>query len=46
MEKFTWTSEYNTNIESIDNQHKELFKKIDKLALALYKGEVKQGATP
>lgn len=41
MEKFTWTEEYNTNIDSIDSQHQELFEKIDELALALYRGDSK-----
>ncbi len=33
-----WTSSLETGIDLIDEQHKELFNKIDKLELAIYKG--------
>lgn len=33
-----WTSSLETGIEAIDEQHKELFKRIDQLELALYNG--------
>jgi hemerythrin len=33
-----WTSSLETGIEEIDEQHKELFNRIDKLELAIYKG--------
>jgi hemerythrin len=33
-----WTSSLETGIEQIDEQHKELFNRIDKLELAIYKG--------
>lgn len=33
-----WTSSLETGIEAIDGQHKELFRRIDQLELALYNG--------
>lgn len=41
MERFQWTDQYNTGILTIDMQHKELFRRIDNLALAVYDGEGK-----
>jgi hemerythrin len=34
-----WTSKLETGIEKIDEQHKELFNRIDRLELAIYKGQ-------
>jgi len=42
MEEFKWTEKFNTGITSIDRQHRELFREIDKLALAIYTGESKR----
>jgi hemerythrin len=33
-----WNAEFETGIEKIDEQHKELFNRIDQLELAIYKG--------
>jgi len=33
-----WTERLETGIDEIDSQHKELFNRIDKLELAIYKG--------
>ena len=41
MERFQWTDQYNTGILTIDMQHRELFRRIDNLTLALYDGEGK-----
>ena len=41
MEIFKWTNEYETGIEMIDTQHKELFGQIDTLALSVYRGRSK-----
>jgi len=38
MNQFTWTQEYETGIPKIDEQHRELFKRMDKLVLAVYNG--------
>ena len=38
MQKFEWNSSFETKIEIIDAQHKNLFVHIDALALALYSG--------
>ena len=40
-EKFTWTSDYETGIDVIDAQHRDLFKKFDNFCLAIYGGEGK-----
>lgn len=34
-----WSSSLETGIDQIDEQHKELFNRIDKLELAIYKGQ-------
>ena len=36
--EWQWNSSLETGIEAIDEQHKELFNRIDQLELALYKG--------
>ncbi len=41
METFQWTDKYRTNIGSIDKQHRGLFEKLNKLELAIYRGECK-----
>lgn len=38
MGKWQWNTRLETGIVEIDNQHKELFKRIDRLELAVYKG--------
>jgi len=40
-EKFAWTSEYETGIDEIDRQHRDLFKKFDNFSIAIYNGEGK-----
>jgi hemerythrin len=39
MAKFKWDNRLETGIGVIDGQHKELFKRIDQLELAIYNGE-------
>lgn len=39
MAKWQWDKRLETGIELIDYQHKELFRRIDKLELAMYSGE-------
>jgi hemerythrin len=39
MAKFEWDSRLETGIGVIDEQHKELFKRIDQLELAIYQGK-------
>ena len=41
MEVFQWSEQYETGISIIDLQHKELFRRIDNLTLAIYDGEGK-----
>lgn len=43
---FDWNPEYETGIKSIDDQHRELFKRLDKLTLAIYKGRAKSELDP
>lgn len=38
MTKWEWDKRLETGIEEIDDQHMELFRRIDKLELALYSG--------
>jgi len=38
MEKWQWNARLETGIELIDEQHRELFARIDKLELAIYEG--------
>lgn len=38
MEKWQWNSRLETGIKVIDEQHKGLFKRIDQLEIAIYKG--------
>ena len=38
VSKFEWAEKYETKIPQIDVQHKELFKHIDDLTLAMYSG--------
>jgi hemerythrin len=38
-----WTSDFETGIEIIDNQHKELFKNINELLDSCERGEAKEG---
>ena len=38
MGKWKWNPRLETGIEEIDEQHKELFKRVDRLELAVYKG--------
>ncbi len=38
MIKWEWNKRLETGIDDIDEQHKELFRRIDKLELALYSG--------
>lgn len=37
--EWQWDKNLETGIEQIDEQHRELFNRIDKLELAIYKGE-------
>ncbi len=37
-EKFQWIPEYETGIEIIDEQHRDLFRRFDKFVLAVYRG--------
>jgi hemerythrin len=41
MGSFKWKEEYELGIQEIDNQHRELFKRVDKLTLSLYGGKGK-----
>jgi hemerythrin len=41
MERITWHPEYETGIKIIDEQHQELFRIMDKFAIAIYDGEGK-----
>lgn len=41
METVTWSARYETGIDIIDEQHRELFRRIDMLTLSLYEGEGK-----
>jgi len=41
IESFRWEAKYETGNALIDGQHKRLFKQMDSLALALYKGKSK-----
>ncbi|OHD64088.1 MAG: hypothetical protein A2176_08750 [Spirochaetes bacterium RBG_13_51_14] len=41
MGKFVWNKELETGIEEIDNQHRELIKRIESLDLAIYGGKAK-----
>jgi hemerythrin len=41
MDDFQWDERFETGIEIIDKQHRELFKRIDNLALAVYEGKGK-----
>jgi hemerythrin len=43
MASFQWTEQYETGVPIIDRQHRELFKRIDHLMLALYDGEGIEG---
>ncbi|MBN2322386.1 MAG: hemerythrin family protein [Spirochaetes bacterium] len=43
MDSVSWTSRYETGIDAIDRQHRELFKRIDRLTLSIYDGEGKRG---
>ncbi|MBN1533201.1 MAG: hemerythrin family protein [Spirochaetes bacterium] len=36
---FQWSPEYETGIEIVDRQHREMFARIDHLAVALYEGK-------
>ncbi len=38
MTKWQWDSRLETGIELIDDQHKELFRRIDRLEVAMYSG--------
>jgi len=38
MEKWQWNSRLETGIELIDEQHRELFARIDQLEIAIYNG--------
>jgi hemerythrin len=40
LAEFKWDSRLETGISSIDSQHKELFKRIENLELAMYSGRV------
>ena len=40
MEKWQWNSRLETGIDLIDEQHRELFVRIDQLELAIYNGSV------
>ncbi|PKL38904.1 MAG: hypothetical protein CVU88_08080 [Firmicutes bacterium HGW-Firmicutes-13] len=42
MQNFKWTDNYDTKITIIDIQHKQLFKKIDILTIAIYEGKSKK----
>jgi len=42
MEEFNFTQDYETGIDVIDKQHKELFERIDALLVATYKGSEKK----
>jgi hemerythrin len=39
MPKWEWDKRLETGIEEIDDQHRELFNRIDKLELAMYSGK-------
>jgi hemerythrin len=39
FKSYVWKEEYETGISEIDEQHRELFRRIDKLLLAMYKNE-------
>ncbi len=39
MSKWAWDRRLETGIEEIDEQHRELFNRIDKLELAMYSGK-------
>jgi hemerythrin len=41
MKKLEWSKSFETGIELIDNQHRELIKHIDALDLAIYSGKAK-----
>ena len=41
LNKFEWQDEFNTGAKKIDSQHKELFTRIDDLALAIYNGSAR-----
>ncbi|HNW29406.1 MAG TPA: bacteriohemerythrin [Spirochaetota bacterium] len=41
MKKLEWNKSIETGIELIDNQHRELIKRIDALDLAIYSGKAK-----
>ncbi len=43
MDTVTWSARYETGIDIIDEQHRELFRRIDVLTLSLYEGEGKTG---
>lgn len=45
MAAFKWTDKLNTGIKLIDGQHRELFRRIDELALALYEGQTRHQLT-
>jgi hemerythrin-like metal-binding protein len=42
---FTWSEEYSVGIQSIDNQHKELFKLLNKLLEAMKQGQASNVTT-
>jgi hemerythrin len=42
MAEFEWNSSFETGINVIDEQHKELFSKIDGITLAIYEGQGKK----
>lgn len=42
MADFEWNSSYETGIDIIDEQHQELFSKIDAISLAIYEGQGKK----
>jgi hemerythrin len=41
MERLTWSDEFETGVEIIDQQHRALFRSIDGFTLAIYEGEGK-----
>lgn len=42
IEKFVWSKEFETGSNAIDEQHKELFSRIDELSLAIYNGNARR----
>ena len=44
MHVYHWEEKYSVGVQSIDNQHKEIFKLLDKLFVALKSGQALQTA--